>query len=94
MNPDDSTQLFEIIEQLEDMFAHKGWKHLEDLITDQTIAVRENLENAPAPDVHVLQGQLRTLKYIANLPSTVELWRINATEQDQPVRTTSLLTFL
>ena len=81
MNEDDSTQLLTIIEQLEDLFAHKGWKHLEDLLDTQLQAVRDNLENAPAPDVHVLQGQLRSLKYVQGLPTTVEIWRENATEQ-------------
>lgn len=80
MNEDDSTQLLDIVEQMEDMFAHKGWSHLKDLLETQIESARANLEEAPAPDVHVWQGQLRALRYVHNLPSTVEHWRANATE--------------
>lgn len=79
---EDTTQLLKTIEQLQDLFAHEGWKQLVDLLDQSNESLRLELENAPAPNVHVLQGQIRSLRYVQNLPVTVELWRESATNQD------------
>lgn len=79
---DDTTQQLQIVERLEDLFSHSGWKDVQDLVKMQLSASRANLEIAPNPDVHVYQGEIRAYKYLQNLQTLVTNWRENADDLD------------